>query len=128
MSLEIGQKVVRVGGPSRDGQRGHVVQMDDGGLGVQLDRAAERLIVPLTERNRTEWAPDTRSSLQPMQMARVSYGADRELRIARGEYGVKEWMNLAERDRVAWMQAGAPASDADRRRLYLAITAALKGE
>ena len=128
MSLELGQKVRRVGGASRDGQRGHVVQMDEGGLGVQLDRAAERLIVPLTERNATEWAPDTRSSLQPMQIARISYGADRELRVARGEYGAKDWQNMAERDRIAWMQAGAPKTDVDRRGLYEAIVATLKGE
>jgi hypothetical protein len=111
-----------------DNQRGRVVQMDDGTLGVQLDRAAEKLVVPLSERNPTEWVPDLRSSLQPMQIARVSYGADRELRMARGEYGAKEWMNLGERDRLAWMQGGPSDKDPDRRALYLAIVKVLVGQ
>jgi hypothetical protein len=121
VKFEIGQPVIRKNGAIRDGQRGFVVQMDDGGLGVKLDRAAENLVFPLNERVPDEWVPDTRSRLQPMQLARVAYGADRELRIARGEYGAKDWMSMAERDRIGWMQAGPPLSDLDRRGLFDAI-------
>lgn len=124
--LQPGQLVRRDGGVQRDGQRGKVVMLDDGTLGVQLDRGNEKLIVPLRENN--EWVPDQRRSFQPMQIARISYGADRELRIARGEYGAKDWMNMAERDRVAWMQAGPPRDDEERRALYLAVSACLKGK
>lgn len=117
MKLEIGQAVRRKGGPGADGQRGHVIQMEDGRLGVQLDRVAEKLVFPLDENNHV-WALETRSRLQPMQAARVAYAADRELRMARGEYGAKDWMSMSEPDRVAWMQRGAPGTDHDRRRLY----------
>ena len=126
MKFEVGQVVVRKGGTVRDGQRGRVVLMDDGTtLGVQLDRNSEKLIFPLNKRVPDEWVLDERTRLGPMQIARVAYGADRELRMARGEYGAKDWMSLGEKERMAWMQAGAPESDVDRRGLYLAIMGAV---
>jgi hypothetical protein len=125
MKLEVGQSVIRRGGAVADGQRGHVVLMDDGKLGVQLDRNAEKLVFPLNKRAADEWVVDERARLGPMQVARIAYGADRELRMARGEYGAKEWMSLSERERMAWMQAGAPESDSDRRRLYAAVMGAM---
>jgi hypothetical protein len=124
--LEVGQAVTRKRGPVGDGQRGHVIQMEDGRLGVQLDRVAEKLVFPLDERGQ-EWILETVSRLQPMQAARVAYAADRELRMAHGEYGAKDWMSMSEPDRVAWMQRGAPVADNDRRALYEAIKLVLGG-
>jgi len=125
MSFHVGQPVVRNGGTLRDGQRGTIVERDDGTLGVRLDRGAESLVYPLNERSPDEWVLEVRASLAPMQVAKVAYAADRELRHSKGEYGTKEWMSLTERERASWKTDGPPIKDHDRRALWLAIVAAL---
>lgn len=109
------------GGPA-DGQRGVIIQTEDGKIAVQLDRAAERLVVPYSS---TIWEPVTQARLAPMQIARVAYDADRSYRFARGEYGAREWQALTEKERIAWMQAGPTGADAGRRRLYDAVIGAI---
>lgn len=107
----------------RDGQLGRVVVMDDGKLGVRLDRGATVQIEPYHPQ---VWHnEDAPPKLQMMQLARVAYEADRALRVARGEYGAKEWMSMREQDRLAWSQGGPPAADVERSRLHAAVVRAL---
>jgi len=110
--------VRRNGGPVRDGQLGRLVVMDNGEFGVKLDRT-EDLVVPFNE---NEWHREEKNRVQPMQLARICYEADRALRSARGEYGVAEWIGLSDRVRVGWCQGGVPAGmDAERQGLLRAI-------
>lgn len=117
----VGTKVNRTGGVMADGQRGEIIQTEDGKLAVLLDRR-ERHVVPYDPNS---WTPAVKTPIQPMQVARIAHEADRVLRIARGEYGALEWMNLKEQDRIKFCAAGPPAKDEERRRLYLYIVKAL---
>lgn len=94
-----------------DGQLGHIVETETGGIGVQLDRKAERRVMPFNPR---EWLPDTETRLQPMQIARVTYEADRALRLVLGEYGITDWVSLPEPTRLRWMR-GLPEDANDLR-------------
>ncbi len=119
----IGQRVRRASGPVADGQIGFIVATPEGGVGVRLDRKAEELVVRY---NPTEWQTATENPLQPMQIARIAYEADRALRQARGEYGVTDWIAMKEGIRVEWLQGGGPpVKDAERRALYMGILRAL---
>jgi hypothetical protein len=87
---------------TRDGQLGYLVETEDGrGLAVRLDRKAENRVVPFHPR---EWLPDEKPRLTPMQVARVAYAADREVRQVMGEYGLPDWMSLREPQRLAWLK------------------------
>lgn len=126
---DVGTRVRRSGGAMRDGQIGWIIE-HEGRPAVRLDRGPvragqappEHTIVPW---NPVEWAPAVEPPIAPMQVARICYEADRQLRTTRGEYGVREWNSLREPDRIAWMQGGPPADDVQRRRLYTAIKAAV---
>jgi len=125
MSVAVGQPVQRAGGKMADGQIGHIVVDENGALAVKLDRAAENLVVPY---HPSEWRPLAGARLQPMQLARIAYAADRELLFARGQYGVSEWQSVREPERIRWMQEGLPrGADAERRALYAAIKGAFAG-
>lgn len=119
--MNLGQRVRSL----MDGQIGHTVETEGGGLGVKLDRANENRVVAF---NPNLWVADEKPPLGPMQVTRVAYEADRALRIARGEYGVAEWIAVKEAAKVSFMQAG-PEKGADpiRRKLNAAILAVLKG-
>lgn len=110
-----------------DGQIGFVCERppeDGGGLGVRLDRTQQKIIVPYSEH---KWVLEERGPLTPSQAARVAYAADAALRGVRGEYGVKDWQDMREPDRLAWL-AGLPAgADAERKRVYASVIGALKG-
>lgn len=102
---------------ARDGQLGYLVETD-GGLAVRLDRKAETRVVPFVPR---EWLPDNEVRLQPMQIARVAFEADRALRTVTGEYGLADWVSLKEPARVAWLK-GIPGGGSEiRQTLYRAI-------
>ncbi len=58
---------------------------------------------------------DVEAKLTADQIRRVAYAADRELRIVRGEYSVKQWIDLKDQERVGWR---IPA-DADALRVAL---------
>ncbi len=108
-----------------DGQLGFVVERSDedgGGIGIQLDRRAEKIVFPYSAHL---WKVDEGSRLTPMHVARVAYAADRELRQARGEYGVKEFAALPEKERMAWMQRMPLPADPERLKLYAAVRGAL---
>lgn len=88
---------------ANDGQIGFVCEMEDSGrLGVRLDRRGESRVVPFEP---AQWREDSEPELTPMQLARVIYGIDRELRIARGAYSnvIPEWISVAESQRRAWL-------------------------
>lgn len=109
-----------------DGQLGFLIQEESGTLMVRLDRGPRyEQLIPY---RRDEWVEDTRRELTSMQIARISYEADRALRIVFGEYGVKEWLALREPEQQRW--AGRPqiGSDETRNRLYEAILKALRSE
>ncbi len=87
---------------TRDGQLGYLVENEDGkGLAVRLDRKAENRVVPYHPR---EWLPDEKPRLSQMQIARVAYAVDREVRHVLGEYGVPDWMSLREPQRLLWLK------------------------
>lgn len=52
-----------------------------------------------------DWEPDpvTRLELTETQVARITYEADRAMRMAAGEPGVKEWISLTDTFRAAWL-------------------------
>lgn len=119
--MNVGQRVRS----TTDGQVGYIVEVEGAGLGVRLDRRAENRVVPF---NPQTWVSDVKPPLGPMQVAQVAYAADRQLRHARGEYAVKEWMTVTEANRLEFAKNGPPKSDGERRRLYEAVIAAVKGE
>lgn len=117
----IGQRVRR----TNDGQLGFVCERtsEDGrkGLGVRLDRKQQTIIEPWSEHR---WIPEERARLTPLQVARIAYQADQALRSARGEYGVKDWTELKDEARHAWMVApDGGVIDDERAGLYRAVTA-----
>lgn len=124
--MNLGEKVRRTGGQGADGQLGVIVPYPEGGLGVQLDRGSNKgsevLIVPWRP---GEWTPAAKQPIPPMHLGRITYDADKALRVARGDYSPKEWPSLPEKTRIAWAQAGPPKDDEERWRLYAAIKGAL---
>lgn len=94
---------------------------------VRLDRGTklgtDQSTVPYSEHL---WEPDTAPKLSQDQIRRVCYAADRELRIVRGEYSVKQWIDLRDQERVGW----APPKDAAavRKQVFAAIGEALTDE
>lgn len=123
--MKPGDRVRRIG-QGGDHQMGRLVETEDG-IAVQLDRgthaAAERVIVPYRP---DRWEVMEEPRLQPMQIARCCYVADRALRIGRGEYSIAEWDSMREDVRVSFAKNGPPKDDEQRVRLFNAITAALK--
>lgn len=117
----VGQRMRR----RNDGQLGFVVERaedEGGGLGIQLDRKAEKIVFPYSDQL---WAVDEGSRLTPSHIARIAYAADRELRQARGEYGTKEYATLPEKERMGWLHSIPPGADAERVKLYAAVRGAL---
>lgn len=100
-----------------DGQLGRLVEIEGRPM-VRLDRPGQELFEAYDERH---WLPAEKRPIGPMQVKRVCYEADRALRHARGEYGVKQWEALPEHERI---RMGTPA-DPERGALWDAITEAL---
>jgi hypothetical protein len=94
------------------------VEAEGGGLAVRLDRKAETRIVPFRAK---EWVPDVETRLQPMQLARITYDADKALRSALGEYGLPEWPSLPEPQRIAWSRGLPEGANEIRHALRAAI-------
>lgn len=110
---------------TRDGQLGWLETRDDGVKVVRLDRR-DYQSAPW---NPSAWKLDRPSPMTDIQIARVVYEADRNLRLVLGEYGVKPWQDLREPDRVSWI-AGPPPKPAVkplRRELADAIRKTLAG-
>lgn len=103
-----------------DGQLGTVVHNDEGKPMVRLDRGKQEILVPYLP---SLWKPAERPKLSPMQVARVCYEADRAYRLARGEYGVAEWISLKQEKQREWLLP--PSKGDDRAKLYAAIRAVL---
>jgi len=109
----------------RDGQLGWLETRADGVRVVRLDRRD----LQYAPWNPNGWQLDKPAPMAEIQIARVVYEADRALRLALGEYGVKDWRDMREPDRVAWI-AGPPPTPATkgvRRELADAIRATLRG-
>lgn len=102
-----------------DGQLGTVVQ-HEGRTMVRLDRGKTEQHLPYVA---SMWMAVERQSLQPMQVARVCYEADRALRISRGTYGISDWQTLKQPDQIAWLNP--PSKGDERAELYAAIRKAL---
>lgn len=87
---------------TNDGQLGFVVELDDGRLGVRLDRKGEQRVVPYRA---PEWIVAREPQLTPIQVARVFHDADRALRISRGAYStaLPEWQTQREETRREWL-------------------------
>ncbi len=108
-----------------DGQKGLIVDTTEFGLAVRLDRGSVEMIVPFRGK---DWVEDVQPPLQPGQMARVLYEADRALRVALGEYGVPEFVNLRDAEKIGWMGKDPPTGlSRDRSRLYRAVRGSLEG-
>lgn len=114
-----------------DGQLGFLVEQD-GKQWVRLDRGthvgAETRLVPYVK---DQWKDDKGPKLPPMGLARVCYDADRALRLARGEYGVPEWIAVHSKTPEAaraWMSGPPKAADPARHALYAAVRKALADE
>lgn len=104
---------------TNDGQIGFVCEMEDSDrLGVRMDRRGESRVVPY---NASLWKPDVEPELSPIQLARVVYGIDRELRIARGAYSntIPDWISLGDPQRRAWLDRGKWQPVLDSLRLVL---------
>lgn len=88
---------------TNDGQIGYLEEQADGSLAVRLDRRGEQRVVPFRA---SEWAPDLEPQLTPIQLARMVYGINRELKIANGSYAntIAEWHSLRDQERVAWLR------------------------
>jgi hypothetical protein len=111
--VQDGQRLRRV----TDGQRGFlVIDPETQRKSVRLDRGTklgtDQSTVPYSVH---AWEEDVEVKLTPDQIRRVAYAADRELRIVRGEYSVKQWIDLKDQERVGWR---LPA-DADALRVAL---------
>lgn len=107
----------------KDGQLGFLTETEDGTLAVRLDRRVDARVVPYVAR---EWVPDAEAKLTPIQVARVCHDADRAMRLALGEYGVKDWLSLREPERIDWVNKGLPKDVPPlRRKVYDAIKKAL---
>lgn len=103
-----------------DGQLGFVVE-HEGQKMVRLDRGqrigAEIRLVPYDE---NQWQPAPRDKLAAMGVARVAYDADRALRLARGQYGIPNWIDLRDQGR-SWLNGPPGDADDERKALYVAI-------
>lgn len=116
---------------TQDGQAGFLVEQG-GRQWVRIDRGtqvtAEQRLVPYDPE---AWKHAESDPLSEMGIARVCYDADRGLRLARGEYGIPEWIalhsKLPEHAR-SWL--AGPPKDADERRvrLFKAVREALADE
>lgn len=86
-----------------DGQVGFLVIDEAGKKRVRLDRGTklgtDQSTVPYSEH---VWVPDEAPKITKDQIRRVFYAAVRELRIVRGEYSVKQWIDLRDEDRIGW--------------------------
>lgn len=105
---------------ANDGQLGRLEE-HDGKLMVRLDRPGENIWQVYSANNWLE-EPEERP-LGVAQVARIAYFADRELRLAQGEFAssVKDWLSLQEDARAKWIASGPPKSSELRRMLYCAI-------
>ena len=59
--------------------------------------------------------------LTPMQIARVTYEADKALRLVMGEYGLPDWVSLKEPVRIEWMKGQGDGIPEIRRKLHQSI-------
>lgn len=88
-----------------DGQLGYLVE-DGGGVRVRLDRPREEIYKRYDPH---QWpdAEDTRD-LSKMQIARITYEADRAYRLACGEAAsvVKDWISMKDEERIQWLKRG----------------------
>ena len=121
--MQPGQRLRRV----TDGQVGFYALDDQGKKCVRLDRGTklgtDQTLVPYSEH---AWEPDQVPRLSKDQIRRVCYAADRELRIVKGEYSVKQWIDLTDTERVGWHLPRE--ADAARKALLEAVLGALAGE
>lgn len=117
MSFKAGDIVER----QFDGQRGTVV--DHGGvLVVKLDRGKVEAFEPA---NPKLWTlTPGRPALARAQVASIQYEAIKRLRRLRGEYAVKDWDSLTDRERIAF--ANDTPKDPEQRRVFSAIAEALQ--
>lgn len=122
--MRAGDLVRRTGGLGADGQLGRLVENEDGVLMVKLNRAAQEMLLPLRG---DEWTLATEDPLTPMQIAGITYDADRRLRLFTGGFTIPEWISLKDGARQAWLRGGPPADASDvRQRLYRAMVAELR--
>lgn len=109
-----------------DGQLGEMVERD-GIKVVKLDRPGEDLFRPYSPEG---WITESEHRpLNPSQISRIAYEADRALRLASGHLSsqVKDWLSLKDEDRIKWIKDGPPESDSRRCDLYDAIIVTLGG-
>lgn len=114
-----------------DGQLGFLVDIK-GARAVRLDRGthimAESRVVPY---DANDWEHDKGPRLSPLGVARVCYDADRALRLARGEYGITEWISLQSKSPAAaqaWIEGPPADADEGRKKLFAAVVEALADE
>jgi hypothetical protein len=105
-----------------DGQIGWLEETSQG-LMVRLDRPAQaRQVVPYQAQ---EWLPAKQERFTSMQVARICYALDREVRIVRGEYGLAEFGSMKDQARQKLLN-GPGNPDVLRRQLYDLVKAALE--
>jgi len=120
--VQSGQRLRRV----TDGQIGFLVLDEAGKKRVRLDRGTklgtDQSTIPYSEH---AWEPDQAPRLTADQILRVCYAADRELRIVRGEYSVKPWIDLKDAERIGWRMP--KDADSQRSEAIEALAAKLAG-
>ena len=106
----------------REGHLGYLVQKD-GRDYIQFDRVGEPV---LRHFKHGDWIAEAEARpLSDVAVARIAYEADRAYCRALGMPQVKEWLNLLDDERVAFLQNGPPGGV--RQGLYLSIVAYVRG-
>lgn len=101
------------------GDLGYLIK-DNGKDVIRLDRPMERIIKQFDTNN---WLPDKEArKMSVAQVAQICFEADRKLCFFLGEHDLakREWVNLSDEQRIAWMQKG-PVHPEVRRDMYEAM-------
>lgn len=107
----------------RDGSLGYLVQKDGRDF-IQFDRVGEPVLKVFKH---DDWIAEAEPRpLSDVAVARIAYEADRAYCRALGMPNVKDWLNLLDDERVAFMHNGPPS--AVRQGLYHVIHAYVRGK
>lgn len=95
-----------------DGQLGFLEEDESGALIVRLDRPAQaRQVVPYDASN---WLPARQERFTNLQVSRICYASDREIRLVRGEYGVPGFHEMKDQQRQKMLNGPVNADDLRR--------------
>lgn len=103
-----------------------------GDRGYVIERGGKRIVkydLPMMDRTEpltSKWQPDDEHRpLNRNQLAQIAYTADQKLCFFLGRRQNKDWIDLRDAERIAFMNDG-PAEGGSRMRLFLGIMAAIE--